>query len=136
VRYLVDANVLSEPTRSDPDRRVVDWLRAHERDLVVDPVILGEVRFGILLLPRGAKRTRLEAWFSDGIAKLECLSWDAACGLRWAELLAELRSRGRAMTLKDSLIATTALVHELVLATRNGSHFEPAGIGVHDPFAR
>jgi hypothetical protein len=49
VTYLVDANVLSEPTRPQPDPLVIEWLRAHERDIVVDPIILGELRFGILL---------------------------------------------------------------------------------------
>ena len=47
---LVDANVLSEPTKPEP--RVVDWLRGHEADLVIDPIVLGEIRFGILLLKR------------------------------------------------------------------------------------
>lgn len=51
--YLVDANILSEPTKLAPDPRVVEWLRHNERDIAVDPVILGEVRFSILLLPRG-----------------------------------------------------------------------------------
>jgi len=37
-----------------------------ERDLAVDPIILGELRFGILLLPRGRRRTHLERWFEDG----------------------------------------------------------------------
>lgn len=48
--YLVDANVLSEPTKPQPDLRVIEWLLAHERDIVVDPIILGELRFGILPL--------------------------------------------------------------------------------------
>ena len=48
MKYLVDANVLSEPTKPTPDPRVVAWLRAHETDIAVDPVILGELRFGIL----------------------------------------------------------------------------------------
>ena len=51
MRYLVDANVLSEATKPNPDPRVVDWLTRAERELVVDPIILGELRFGILLLP-------------------------------------------------------------------------------------
>jgi predicted nucleic acid-binding protein len=135
VRYLVDANVISEPTRSAPNERVVDWLRDHERDLTVDPFILGEVRFGILLLPRGSRRKKLEAWFAEGVTRLECLQWDDRCGLRWAELLAELRSKGRAIPIKDSLIATTALVNELVVATRNANGFEAAGVGVYNPFA-
>jgi predicted nucleic acid-binding protein len=53
VKYLVDANVLSEPTKPAPDPRIVAWLRAHEPDIAVDPVILGELRFGILILPKG-----------------------------------------------------------------------------------
>jgi toxin FitB len=66
VKYLVDANVLSEPTKPRPDPRVVAWLRAHEQDIAVDPVILGELRFGILVLPKGKKRTALERWFEEG----------------------------------------------------------------------
>ena len=53
MKYLVDANVLSEPTKPSPDPRVVDWLRAHEPAIAVDPVILGELRFGILILSCG-----------------------------------------------------------------------------------
>ncbi len=134
MRFLVDANVLSEPTKSTPDPRVVEWLRENERDIVVDPLILGELRFGILLLPKGKRRTRLEGWFNAGVQRLHCLPWDAETGLRWAELLARLRASGRAMPIKDSQIAATALVHGLVVATRNRTDFEPAGVKIIDPF--
>jgi predicted nucleic acid-binding protein len=134
VKYLVDANVLSEPTRPDPRASVVDWLRRHERALAVDPVILGEVRYGILLLPRGAKRKRLERWFDDGVLRLHCVAWEAATGMRWAELLARLREKGRPMPIKDSLIAATALTNRLTVATRNVSDFRSAGCQVVDPF--
>lgn len=133
--YLVDANVLSEPTKSAPDPSVVEWLRHYEREIAVDPIILGEVRFGILLLPKGKQRTRLERWFDAGVQRLHCLPWEAETGLRWAELLARLRSSGRTMPIKDSLIAATALVHGLVVATRNRIDFEKAGVKIADPFA-
>ncbi len=133
--YLVDANVLSEPTKSSPDPSVVEWLRHNEREIVVDPVILGEVRFGILLLPKGKRRTGLERWFDAGVQRLHCLSWEAETGLRWAELLAHLPAAGLAMPIKDSLIAATALVHGLVVATRNRIDFEKAGVKIVDPFA-
>jgi len=134
VKYLVDANVLSEPTKPVPDARVVEWLRRNERDLAVDPFILGEVRFGILLLPRGKRRTSLERWFDSGVQGLRCLTWEAETGLRWAELLATLRASGRAMPVKDSLIAATALVHGLIVATRNRADFEKARVKIVDPF--
>lgn len=135
MRLLVDANVLSEPTKPEPEVRVIDWLRANERDLAVDPVVLGEVRFGILLLPRGKRRTRLERWFDEGVGRLHCVAWDAATGLRWAALLAALRNSGQAMPIKDSLIAATALTHDLTVVTRNVADFSKAKVRLIDPFA-
>src|SRR5882724_10701529 len=132
--FLVDANVLSEATKPAPDPRVLKWLARHEREIAVDPIILGEIRFGILLLPIGARRARLESWFQDGIERIHCLTWEAATGLKWAQLLAELRTSGQTMPIKDSLIAATALVHGLALATLNRRDFEKAGIEIVDPF--
>jgi predicted nucleic acid-binding protein len=132
--YLVDANVLSEATRPAPDARVVSWLSRNEREIAVDPIILGEIRFGILLLPAGKRRQRLERWFADGVARVVCLPWDAATGLTWAELLAELRASGQSMPVKDSLIAATARTHGLSVVTRNLRDFKKAGVNVVDPF--
>ena len=133
--YLVDANVLSEATKPRPSARVIEWLRAHESEIVVDPIILGEIRFGIYLMPAGARRRQLERWFAQGAEKMHCLPWEAATGIRWAKLLAELRAAGHAMPIKDSLIAATALVHRLTVATRNQRDFLNAGVKVIDPFS-
>jgi predicted nucleic acid-binding protein len=135
VRYLVDANVLSEPTRSVRDEGVIDWLRYNEREIAVDPIILGEVHFGILLLPRGKRRARLEEWFQGTVQHVLCLPWEAETGLRWARLLATLRASGTAMPVAHSLIAATALVHDLIVVTRNRRDFEKAGIEIVDPFS-
>jgi predicted nucleic acid-binding protein len=132
-RFLVDANVLSEATKPDPDARLIAWLEANESQFAVDPIILGEVRLGILLLPPGRRRTRLERWFAEGIERLECIPWDATTGLRWAALLARLRADGRAMPVKDSLIAATALAHDLAIATLNRRDFDAAGVRIVEP---
>jgi hypothetical protein len=134
MKYLVDANVLSEATKPSPDAAAIAWLRRHEREVAIDPVILGEVRFGILLLDPGRRRQRLEQWFDDGIRRIHCLPWNAATGLRWAQLLAALREQGKAMPVKDSLIAATALTHDLALATRNQRDFEATGLELVNPF--
>lgn len=131
---LVDANVLCEATRPKPDMRVIEWLRRNERDLAIDPVILGEVRFGILLLPPGRRRRNLERWFHEVTRRIHFVPWDDKTGLRWAELLAHLRSLGTPMPIKDSLIAATALAHKLQLATRNRRDFEASGVELVDPF--
>ena len=63
--YLVDGNVLSEPTKAVPNGRVVEWLSTNEGRLVVDPIILGELRVGILALAAGRKR-------ADSISGFRC----------------------------------------------------------------
>lgn len=133
--YLVDANVLSEPTKPDPNPAVVHWLRSHELEIVVDPIIVGEIRFGILLMAHGKRRARLESWFDEGVRRIQCVSWDARIGLRWAELLADLRAAGRSMPIKDSLVASTALAYQLTVATRNRRDFDEAGVDMVDPFS-
>lgn len=136
MKYLVDANVLSEPTKIQPDAGVLAWFRQHERDIVVDPIVLGELRVGVLVLPRGRKRTRLLQWLNRVEESIECLPWDQSVGQCWAELVAELRRKGRVLPLLDSMIAATALRHELTVVTRNVRDFEHAGVAVVDPFAQ
>ena len=58
----------------------------------------------------------------------------AETGLRWAKLLADLRTAGKAMPIKDSFIAATAAVHDLAIATLNRADFAHAGVRVVDPF--
>jgi toxin FitB len=135
VKYLVDANVLWEATKPNPDPTIVEWLRHNERSIVVDPIVLGEIRFGILLIERSARRTKLETWLEQGIGRIHCIPFDALVGLRWAQLLADLRRRGRPMSIKDSLIAATALAHDLAVATLNQRDFKPARVRLVDPSA-
>jgi predicted nucleic acid-binding protein len=136
VKFLVDANVLSEPTKPSPDVRVVDWLRQNESDLAVNPIILGEIEYGILLLPAGRRRTRLQHWFGQGVQRIRSLDLDIRAASAWARLLARMRKKGVAMPIKDSLIAATALAHGLAVATRNTADYRNAGVPLVDPFER
>jgi predicted nucleic acid-binding protein len=134
MKYLVDVNVLSEATKPVPEPKVVDWLRAWEAKLVLDPVVIGEIRLGILLLPAGKRRSLLEAWFDARVGTMICVPWDASTALEWASLLARLRAAGEAMPLKDSMIAATARTHGFTVATRNVRDFAKAGVKVVNPF--
>lgn len=135
MRYLVDANVVSEATRQEPDRKVLSWLINHELACAVNPIILGEIEFGILSLPSSKRRKNLQEWFRDGMRAFHVLDMDAATGAEWALLLAELRRKGRAMPIKDSLIAATARQYRLTVATRNVADYKFAGIDLVNPFA-
>ena len=132
--YLVDANVLSEPTKPVPSSKVIDWLTANERNLAVDSVIVGELCVGILSLPHGRKRRQLEQWFEDVLQTVDCLPWDVTISRRWAKLVVDVKRKGDTLPLLDSMIAATALQHELIVATRNTRDFERAGVKVLDPF--
>jgi predicted nucleic acid-binding protein len=133
--YLVDANVLSEASRPSPDTKVVDWLSANERNLVVDSIVLGELYLGVLALPAGHRRTRLEQWFEAISKTIVCLPWDAAVSRQWAKLVVALKRKGKPVPLLDGMIAATALEHGLTVATRNVSDFKQAGVKVVNPFA-
>ena len=135
MKFLVDANVLSEATKAVPSEAAVDWLRRHEHVVAVNTVVLGELEFGILLLPSGRRRKRLESWFSNVVEILPVLEMERETARVWAALLARLRKKGRAMPLKDSLIAASALQHGLAVATRNSGDFAHCGVKLVDPFA-
>ncbi len=135
MKYLVDANILSEATKPQPDARVVEWLRLHEAELAVNPIILGELEYGILLLPAGRRRTRLEQWFANGASRMRSVDFDAHTASAWARLLARLKKSGHSMPIKDSLVAATALACDLTVATRNTRDFIHAGVRIENPFA-
>ena len=134
--YLVDANVLSEATKPAPNLEVVGWLRANEQNLVVDPIVLGELCIGILALPSGHKRRRLERWLEGIEQSINCLAWDAVISRRWAKLVVDLKRKGTAMPLLDAMIAATALQHDLTVVTRNTRDFDRAGVRTLNPFER
>jgi predicted nucleic acid-binding protein len=134
VKYLVDSNVLSEITKPAPDQNVVDWLREQEAELVLNPIVLGEIEYGILQLEEGRQRRLLQQWFKERVQSLIVLDFDAATGSEWAQLLLRLKQKATPMPIKDSMIAASALRHGLTVATRNTVDFRKAGVPILNPF--
>jgi predicted nucleic acid-binding protein len=77
----------------------------------------------------------LKKWHDEEITGIPCHDWTAETAFRWAELLADLRRAGHSMSIKDSMIAATARLHDLTIATRNVHDFRHAGVKLVDPFA-
>lgn len=134
MKFLVDANVLSEATKQSAAPEVIEWLMANESDLAVNPIVLGELEFGILRLPAGRRKTQLREWFNQAPNRLRVLDIDTNTSQVWATLLAKLSRKGRSMPVSDSLIAATALQYNLTIATRNTVDYQYAGIEVLNPF--
>ena len=126
--FLIDTNVLSEYNRpSGPDAGVKRWLESTDRKSQYASVItLAEIQKGIELLTEGKRRTQLEQWFKQDLEEWfsgRVLSVDRPVSQRWASLIAQSIRRGRPLPTFDSLIAATALVHDLTIVTRNVRDF-------------
>lgn len=134
MNYLVDANVLSEATKLQPNPKVIAWLAEHETELAINSIILGELHYGVLLLPESKRRTQLLEWLEAGTRYLTLLDIDAATAGYWAQLLSLLKRKGWSMPVKDSLIAASALQYQLPVVTRNEKDFIHSGIRVINPF--
>ena len=137
--FLLDTNILSEFNRTgQPDERVKRWLNAVSLDsLYVSVITLGEIQFGIDLLPASERRRQLEQWMEQDFKTWfedRVLPVDANIVRRWASLTAERQKRGIPLANFDGLIAATALQHGLSLATRDVKDFRELGLTLVDPW--
>ena len=131
--YLLDTNVVSELRRLRPHPGVVEWVKsAPEASMRVSAATLGEIQRGIEILRErdAAKAEEIEAWADKLEGAYAILPADAAVFRRHARLM----RRRPTPSYEDALIAATALVFDLTVATRNGADFEGLGVKVFDPF--
>ena len=132
--YLLDTNVVSELRRPRPHGAVLDWIAGIPADrLFLSAVTVGEIQAGIEITREQdtAKAAELEAWLDQVVAGYGVLPVDAAAFREWARL----KHRKSDTLIEDAMIAATALVRNLTVATRNVRDFEALGVPVVNPFA-
>ncbi|MFP4317321.1 MAG: type II toxin-antitoxin system VapC family toxin [Desulfovibrionales bacterium] len=133
--YLLDTNVLSELVKPEPNPSVVDWFSDKpDESLCISVLTLGEIRKGIEALQIGKRKERLRVWLEYDLRDwfgTRVLPVDAPVADRWGRVLAQAR---RPMPSIDSLLAATALHHELRLVTRNVHDFRYPGLEVINPW--
>jgi len=131
--YLLDTNVVSELRRVRPHGAVLAWLRdADDADLHLSAMTIGELQAGVELtrMQDVAKAAEIEVWVDQVAASYNVLSIDARTFRCWARLM-----RGRSdQLIGDAMIGATAIVHNLIVVTRNLRDFKPFGVRTLDPF--
>ena len=126
LRYLLDTNVLSEPLRPQPDRRVLDWIEEHRGEVATAAPVWHELRFGCQRLPPSARRQKLERYLEEVLEPaLPVLPYDGQAAEWHAAERARLTRAGQTPAFVDGQIAAVAAVHGLALATLNLQHFRP-----------
>ncbi len=135
--FLVDTNVLSEPAKPKPEKRVVTWLREHEQELYISAITVGELRRGIERLTEGKRKAQLQVWLVELCDRMQgrVLSYNTSAAHVWGQLKARWDREGISIPSLDSQIAAIAHRHGLTIVTRNTSDFRKAGVDVLDPFA-
>jgi len=132
--YLLDTNVVSELRKPRPHGGVVAWLKSmDDAQLYLSAVTLGEIQAGIELTREQdpGRAEEIEAWLELLAGAYNVLPMDAATFRAWARLM----HRKSNTLYEDAMIAATAKVHGLTVATRNVSDFNALGLEVFNPFA-
>jgi toxin FitB len=133
-RYLLDTNVVSELRKPRPHGAVVAWLESlDDAQLYVSAVTLGEIQAGIEMTREQdpQKAQEIEAWLALVAGAYNVLPMDAAAFMAWARLM----HRKSDTFYEDAMIAATAKVHGLIVATRNVADFQALGFEIFNPFA-
>ncbi|MFA6313932.1 MAG: type II toxin-antitoxin system VapC family toxin [Sterolibacterium sp.] len=134
--YLLDTNVIAELVRPKPAKAVLAWFENIPSDaLHISVLTLGEIRKGVEHMPDGARREKLRLWLEHDLTDwfgTRVLPVDMPVADRWGRLLVQL---GHPVPSMDSLLAATALHHDLRLVTRSEKDFGYPGLEVVNPWA-
>ncbi|MCT8344308.1 type II toxin-antitoxin system VapC family toxin [Photorhabdus kleinii] len=135
---LLDMNVISEPLRLSGHPAVVAWIDAQNVEtLYLSAISLAELRFGVAALSNGKRKDTLHRNLERSVVPLftgRILPFDAAASEAYADIMARAKSEGKAIGKADGYIAAIAEANGLIVATRDTSPFEAAGLTVINPW--
>ena len=133
--YLLDTNVICEATARAPNSRGLAWGESNAEECCLSCVSLGEIWKGICLLPDGKRKQAISSWV-EGIERDfadRLIALDTKILKTWGKFYAKHEAKGFNMGILDGLLAATAMVHDLTIATRNTQDF-PREIKVVNPW--
>ncbi|MGI4795750.1 MAG: type II toxin-antitoxin system VapC family toxin [Janthinobacterium lividum] len=135
---MLDTNMLSEIMRSEPSRKVADWIvRQPSDELFTAAVCQAEILSGLAVMPSGRRRAELEdaarAMFADDFDE-RVLPFDAEAAAAYAEMFAARRKAGRPSGTIDIMLAAIARIRGASVVTRNVADFEGVGVAIINPW--
>ena len=132
--YLLDTNVVSELRKAKPHGAVIRWIKdVPESELHLSAVTIGEIQAGIEMTRTQdpAKAIELESWLDLVSTSFNVIPMDAPAFRACARLM----HRSSRVLFEDAMIAATARVHRLTIATRNVADFKSFEVPLTNPFA-
>lgn len=133
--YLIDTNVISELRQKRPNAGVVEWFVSRPQDtLYLSTLTLGELRKGIERLAESPRKYSLKDWLETELPNYfrgRLLAVDELVADRWGFLLAKA---SRPLPAIDSLLAATALAHNLTFVSRNTKDVADLGVELVNPW--
>jgi predicted nucleic acid-binding protein len=137
MKYLLDTNVVCEATARHPEATVLAWIESHAHECYLSSVSLGEIWKGLHRLPEGKRKRGLVRWAEELESDFatQILGLDTMTLKFWGKLYAQHEAKGFNMDVMDSLIAATALVHQLTMVTRNTADF-PTDVKTFNPWRK
>lgn len=134
--YLLDTNVLSETIRPHPNAGIKKWFQEVPPEaLYISVLTIGEVRRGIEKLEESKRKIHLISWLENDLPKwfgTNVLPISFEVAERWGYVTATLAPHY--LVAIDTLLAATALTHNLKMVTRNVKDFQVPGLEVINPF--
>lgn len=138
MKYLLDTMLVSEFVARKPAPTVLKWLEAvDDLDCHLSVLTIGEIQKGIRKSAEPAKRRRLEQWLQSDLRSRfagRIIAIDEEISFCWGSIAGDAVRRGDVLPVVDSLIAATAITHDLTVVTRNVSHIERCGAKTLNPW--
>lgn len=135
---VLDTNVVSAIMRPAQNPAVAHWLdRQSPESVWITAITVLEIRYGLLVLPEGRRRSELLASFdrvADVLFSGRILAFDQDAAARSAEIAARRRLSGKNVAPGDTQIAGIVAARGAVLATRNLKDFDDLDIALVDPW--
>lgn len=136
MRYLIDTNVISELVSVKANSYVMKWFKQiPDNTIFLSVLTLGEIRKGVEKVKDQSRKKKLLIWLEHELIELfmpRILPITVEVADRWGRLQCEVK---RTLPAIDSLLAATALHHDLVLVTRNVEDFSDCpGLEIINPW--